>query len=336
MLNKPAQQKFMQAKLFAYRIAFKHLMSFKNEHLTHREGFILQFTEKNGEQYHSEIAPLPGFSQETLTEVKAELLQLLSSNWQHIESHKSPLKSIQFGLDYLTLKAQKTAPRQLEYIDNVALLQGDEIHIIEQYKALEQPELIKLKVARDSVENDISTFTRLCKLKPTLKIRCDANQAWTQQQADLFFNHIDTDHLDYIEEPTSDHRINLQLANKHQIYLGLDETLQQSDFDYQTNPFIKAFIIKPTLIGSKNKIDQLVSIAKKEAILVSFSASFESIVGLQKLKDLAGHYLSEDETRRLVVSLGIDTLKYFKGNLLKNSHNIQTDCQKLELLWASH
>jgi O-succinylbenzoate synthase len=336
MSNKLFQKQFIHAKLTAYSIAFKSPMRFKQAHLTHREGLILQLTENNHCQHHIEIAPLPGFSQETLSQVKTEMLQLLSTNWQRIERHKSDFKSTQFALDCLTFNTQKTAQSDLACLDNIALLQGDNKSILKQYQILGQPKIIKLKVARSNVEDDISTFKELCQFNPALKIRCDANQGWTQQQADLFFSGIDCERLDYIEEPTRDHQINLQLADKYKIYLALDETLQQTNFYYQANPFIKAFIIKPTLIGHKHKIDQLVSRAKKDAILISFSSSFESIVGLQQLKDLANYYLTQDKDKTLDISLGIDTLKYFDGVLLKNGQQIQKDCQQLELLWTSH
>tara|TARA_R110001583_G_scaffold7720_9_gene37924 strand:+ start:9380 stop:10390 length:1011 start_codon:yes stop_codon:yes gene_type:complete len=336
MYNKSAQITITQATLFAYKIPFKSPMRFKEAHLTHREGLILELTDKKNHQHHIEIAPLPGFSQETLSEVTDEIILLLSTNFHDIVNYKSHFKSVQFALDCLRFNHSKEIDDALTCIDNIPLLQGDHNAVIQQYQALNSPQMIKLKVAKESIESDISTFQQLCFLNPLLTIRCDANQAWSQQQAALFFSAIDCQRLDYIEEPTGDHQINLQLADKYQIYLALDETLQRTSFDYQAHPFIKAFIIKPTLVGSKHKIDQLVSLAIQHDILVSFSSSFETIVGLQQLKDLTSHYLSEDNSRTLNISLGIDTLKYFNGPLLKDSQKIQQHCQQLELLWTSN
>lgn len=325
-----------QAKLFAYQFPFENPMRFKTAHLTHREGLILELKDINNEQYYSEIAPLPGFSQESLCEIKTEIIQLLSTNLRQLTAYKSDFKSVQFALDSLFPYQHEKTQQTLNNMDNIPLLQGDHQAIIQQYKNLDYPNLIKLKVARNTVENDILVFQQLCQVNPLIKIRCDANQAWNEQQASLFFSSIETQRLDYIEEPCCDHQVNLQLAEKHQIYLALDETLQQTDFQYLHHPCIKAFIIKPSLVGSKQVIDKYITLAKQYYILVSFSSSFESVVGLQQITNLANHYLAEPDSQSLVISLGIDTLKYFKGNLLKHEEKIQQNCQQLELLWTSN
>jgi O-succinylbenzoate synthase len=335
--NQPQPQLIIkQATLFAYKIPFQKTMQFKKIKLHCREGLILQLSDTNGCKHFAEIAPLPAFSQETYAEVKAEIIKILSTKVNQLAKHNSDYKSVQFALDSLFLKKNiENTQTHLADIDKIPLLQGNIISINKQYQALGHPNLIKLKVARESVENDIATFKMLCALNPLLKIRCDANQDWSNQQAEKFFISIESKRLDYIEEPTSDHQKNLQLADKYKIYLGLDETLQKNEFSYQHHHCIKAFIIKPTLIGSKHRIDHLVSIAKRQAIKVSFSSSFETIVGLQILKNLANHYLSQPDNQELSVSLGIDTLKYFKSTLLIDEEKIEHDSQQLELLWTN-
>lgn len=333
---------FIEAKLFAYKLPFKVAMQFKQYQLFHREGLILQLTDKNGDHHFTEIAPLPGFSHETLAQVKVQIIELLASTSSRkafdFTAYVGDYPSIQFALDSLLFSVNNTIQRQNTEIriDNVALLQGNLALITAQYQQLGKPNLIKLKVARESVDIDINNFQQLCLLNSKLKIRCDANQAWSKQQAAQFFSAINVEQLDYIEEPTSDHQSNLQLADKFLINLALDETLQHPDFDYQHHQSISAFIIKPSLIGSKTKIDKLLSTAKKLGIKVNFSSSFESIIGLQQLKKLAASYLSEAPEQNLVLSLGIDTLKYFNDTLLQDENKIEQECQQLELLWTSY
>jgi O-succinylbenzoate synthase len=132
----------------------------------------------------------------------------------------------------------------------------------------------------------------------------------------------------------------LQLADKYQVAIALDETLQQANFSYQHHPSINAFIIKPTLIGNKDKIDRLVSTATQQGITVSISSSFESVVGLQQLKNLANYYLAKSSSVQqgepeLALSLGIDTLKYFNSTLLMEESSIGQDCQQLEVVWSN-
>jgi len=326
----------IQVKLFAYKLPFRNPMQFKQYQLHQREGLILQIIDKNGVNRFAEIAPLPGFSKETFAQVKQEMIQLISGSGSilnKLTKHMSAYPSIQFALDSILLAINTT---QEITIDNVALLQGNRATIISQYKQLDHPELIKLKVAKESIDIDIDNFQQLCQLNPKLKIRCDANQAWNEKQAEQFFTAINIKQLDYIEEPTCDHQKNLKLAEKFSIKLGLDETLQQSNFNYQAHQSIRAFIIKPALIGSKHKIDKLVSIAKSSAIKISISSSFESIVGLQQLKHLATSYLHHSQQKTLALSLGIDTLKYFSSTQLQDKNKIEDECQQLELLCSSN
>lgn len=319
-----AMLRIKQAKLFAYQQPFKAMMQFKASTLNCREGLILQLINTEGESYYTEIAPLPGFSRETLSDVKVGMMKLLADN--QLSNHQSTYHSVQFALDSLFSPSLQVIKTPIN-IDNVPLLQGDKNLISQQYNLLNQPNLIKLKVARGSIEEDILNFHTLCQLNSMLQIRCDANQAWNTQQAAQFFNRIDVKRLDYIEEPTNCHQSNLQLAQRYQLQLGLDETLQQSDFIYQHHHSIKALIIKPSLIGSKERIDRLISVAEKNSLQVSFSSSFESVLGLQQIKNLALHYQSQ-----VSISLGIDTLKYFQGPLLMNIEKLQQDCLQLECL----
>ncbi|MCP4323157.1 MAG: o-succinylbenzoate synthase [Psychromonas sp.] len=327
---------FTQAKLFAYKLPFKVTMQFKQHQLYYREGLILQLIDNSGQLHYAEIAPLRGFSQETLTEVKQEVIELLSRGLENLTAHNNQLNSLQFALDSLSLTNKIDTNNQLVSVDTIPLLQGSSEQIQSLYKRLGQPDLIKLKVARASIKTDIDNFQTLCLLNPKLKIRCDANQAWNKQQASQFFSGINTLQLDYIEEPTSIHQTNLDLAEQHSIQLGLDETLQQPNFSFQDHRCISAFIIKPTIIGSKEKIDRLVSLAAKFAIKVSFSSSFETVVGLHTLEKLACLYQLQHIKQGLMVSLGTDTLKYFDSSLLQDIDKIEKDNQQLELLWTSN
>ena len=329
MSNKQYPNVINQATLFAYQLPFKRAIAFKQYVLTEREGLIVRLTDSCGVNRFAEISPLPGFSHETLAEVKLEMMALLSSSNMQLSEHKSHFSSIQFALNSL-LPAHSNALTNHCSIDNIPLLQGNKEQIIQQYLQLNKPNLIKLKVARETVNIDIATFQSLCQLNPKLSIRADANQAWNAQQADLFFSAINVQQLDYIEEPTGDHDANVLLAERHQATIALDETLQQPDFNYQHHHMVKAFIIKPTIIGSREKIDQLVSIASRQGMEISFSSSFESIVGIQALQALANHYLTTYP--QLAISLGIDTLKFFDGDLLINKKNIEQDCLQLEVL----
>lgn len=316
----------MQYQLFLYHLPFIEPINFNGQVLTERSGLIIESQDKQGCLHYAEIAPLPGFSHESLAQVKDQTIHLLNNKLQD----KSQLyPSLQFALDCLANKQPQ--PETELSIDTIPLLQGDNQALLQQYQKLNQPPKIKLKTGRQTITQDIVLFNQLCQLNPQLLIRCDANQAWNKQQATLFFKGINRQQLDYIEEPTANHNDNLQLADLCNIGLALDETLQNNQFRYLTHPSIKALVLKPMLIGSRARLDAFINAAKKDKLQVSISSSFESVIGLQLLKKLARNYAGECQ-----LSLGIDTLKYFQQGLLTDKNSINKDIKKLECLWTNH
>ena len=318
-----------QARLFFYQRPFSSPVNFNGQKLSSREGLILQLQDNNKQLSFSEIAPLPGFSKESLEQATAQIIGLLNSGLENLQPRDDLYPSVNFALDCALQNIPLTAKKG--QLDSVPLLQGDNASVIKQYLALNAPSLIKLKVARQKVEEDIALFKQLNRLAPNLIIRCDANQGWSAAQASHFFTDIDQQKLDYIEEPTKDHQTNLQLAETHRIALALDETLQDISFTYQHKNCINALVLKPTLIGSLNRLQSFIDIAAQHLLQVHISSSFESIIALQQLTALADIY-----QKKCRLSLGIDTLKYFQDGLLTARREIKSDLQKLECLWRSN
>jgi len=317
-----------KAKLYSYQLPFLKPLVFNGRRLSQREGLIVQLQAQDGRLSFGEIAPLPGFSRETLAQAKKQIVQLLERGLENRPPDKILYPSVHFALD----AALTALPLDTEYKqpDSIALLQGEHAEIIDTYRALNMPPLIKLKVGRGDPDSDILLFNRLAGLNSALQIRCDANQSWSSAQAAYFFAHIDTRQLDYIEEPTASYAENLQLAQQYQIALGLDESLQQQNFCYRHHPCIKALVLKPTLTGSLQRLQHFIDIAAKQQLQLHLSSSFESIIALQQLASLA-HRCRD----KCSISLGCDTLKYFKGPLLTDIKQIERDLQQLECLWQS-
>jgi len=318
-----------QAKLFYYQLPFIRPMTFNGQTLACREGLILQLMDQSGHCSFTEIAPLPGFSKETLQQATKQIISLLNNKLKSKKQRNELYPSVRFALDCALHKTPATV--KINNLDAVPLLQGNNASVLKQYRSLNCPALIKLKVARQCVANDVLLFKQLSTLNASLAIRCDANQAWSAPQADEFFSHIERRKLAYIEEPTRGYQDNLELAEKYQISLALDETLQDINFNYQRHDCVKAFILKPTLIGSLQRLQRFIDIARQQQLQVHISSSFESVVGLQQLAYLANTYQKECR-----LSLGIDTLKYFQPGLLTGRQQIKQDLQKLECLWSSN
>ncbi|MGB5446722.1 MAG: o-succinylbenzoate synthase [Psychromonas sp.] len=330
------QQKpgFQQAKIFYYLLPLHQPMVFKGIKVSAREGLIVQLQNSNGQFHYAEIAPLPGFSKETLTQATAQIKevivnQLLSNNNLQNINDLDLYPSVHFAVDCLlnNIPISEGADKPA----NIPLLQGDNQSVIQLYLQLNKPARIKIKVARQDPADDIALFNSLSAINNNLRIRCDANQGWTVAQARLFFSGINTQLIDYIEEPTASATDNLNLAKQYDIDLALDETLQNPRFQYQHHSCFKALILKPTLIGSLQRLNYFIEIAKKQHLSVSISSAFESSLGLTQLAFLGSQWSEEVD-----ISYGLDTLKFFKHAILDKNLPPEQQVQELECIWTSN
>ena len=309
-------------------------MYFKGIKLLAREGLILQLEKSDGQLHYAEVAPLPGFSKETLRQAfvqikKVIINDLLNANSQKNMNELDLYPSVHFAVDCILNNIPITA--SVNKPANIPLLQGDNQSIIEQYQQLNNPTRIKVKIARQNLTDDIALFKTLSAINKKLRIRCDANQGWTVSQASLFFANIDNRLIYFIEEPTASAADNIQLARDYAIHLALDETLQQSHFRYQNNSCIRAFILKPTLIGSFKRLNYFIKKAEKEHLSVSISSSFESPLGLRQLAFLGAQWAHQVD-----LSYGLDTLKFFNSGVLNEPRPLNQQVQELECLWTSN
>ncbi|MFT6925422.1 MAG: O-succinylbenzoate synthase [Psychromonas sp.] len=337
-INNP---RFQQAKLFRYCLPFKMPLLFKGVKLSAREGVILQLENANGKFNFAEIAPLPGFSEETLQQATAQIIAVLTNPQLNSQSAMQLYPSVEFALDCIEQNIPVSG--SFKTATSIFLLQGDNHDVLKQYQQLNKPDKIKLKIARQAVAEDITLFSALSALNPDLLIRCDANQSWSFAQAALFFANINTQVIDYIEEPTASLSANISLAERYQVQLALDETLQQAQFHYQHQQCFKALVLKPTLIGSFERLNYFIQIAKEFHLSVSISSSFESPLGLKQLAFLAKQWSKEVD-----ISCGLDTLKFFESTMLSEELDkklckeldkttpLSQQVRQLECLWTSN
>lgn len=223
-------------RLYAYRLQ--------------REGLILESAIGWGE-----IAPLPGFSRETLEEARAEIIAFL-------ETGKKPkLPSVQFGL------ASALQPFSLKPL-RVPLC------------ALKVPRpgfsSLKLKLKEVSVEQAVIQARAL---KDRFRLRLDCNRAWTLEQALEFASHFKPDDFEYLEEPVASGLA--EFSRRTGFPIAVDESLRNGS--YKEIPTVKAAIVKPTLMGGVPKLD----------LPIVLSSSFETSLGILQIARLAQNDLPQ-------------------------------------------
>ncbi|MEG3754871.1 o-succinylbenzoate synthase [Psychromonas arctica] len=320
--------------LYRFSLSLQNSINFNGHKLKQRQGLWLVKRSVNGDYSIGEIAPLPGFSHETLNECEDHLLALLHSstiNQQQIEILQT-LPSVQFAIHCLLQQISwKTTPNFDQ--QSVPLLQGKPADIIQRYKTLNNPSLVKLKVARLAVEQEIQLIKELIQINPKIRFRLDANQQWNKQIYRFFLTKIKQQYIDYIEEPTQSMASNIKLAQQFKSTLGLDESLLTTT-TLPVNDSIKALILKPTLIGDENRIHYLLRHAQQYKLQVCMSSSFESPIALNQLHVLAQQWQKQTQ---LDVQLGLDTQQAFTSKIqdreINTSAQLESYLKEAKRLW---
>ena len=319
--------------LYRFSIPFNQPINFKGKRLSSREGLWLIEHQENGNDYIGEISPLPGFSHETIKQCEQQLqqlqlqLQILQVNTQAADNNAATLTllpSVSFGLFCL----QQQIPWQpitTGLSQSIPLLQGESSDIVQRYRLLNCPKMVKLKVARGTLEQDIHILKALIQINPKISFRLDANQQWTAKQYRHFLEKIDRQHIDYIEEPTVSLKDNLAISEQFKVSIGLDESLL-NDKVLPTHHCIHTLVIKPTLIGGQTRINRLLSYAQQHQLNISISSSFESPIAIKQLHHLAEKWKNK---YNLTVHLGLDTLHAFQQDAVADQSHHSTDLNKL-------
>lgn len=265
------------SKIYHYRIPILNLQ-------TEREGLWVET-----EAGWGEVAPLPGYSKESLSEALEQLHQIKAGH------QLKYLPSVEFGLLPL--------PQEPLSWPVSVLLRGSVAEILKQAEQFAGFTSAKVKVGNLSLKDAIHVVKAL---KDRFRLRVDVNQKWTLEEALTFCSHFQPEDFDYLEDP-----------------LQNEEELSQFPFplalDFSSSSIIpKAQVWKPTVRG--------VPLASPNLVL---SSVFESGLGLGRIVQLAYflklppvpiglgtyHSLTEDLLEEpLVFSQGMVHIPVFKPN----------------------
>ncbi len=298
--------------LYRYSIPFSQPLLFNKRWLTHRDGFIVELIFTDGSKGYGEAAPLKGFSRESLAECEqllhTALKQLITGNIVNILP-----SAAKFAIDC----ALEKIPYQFQsqHCANIPLLVGTTSSILAKYRTLHCPKRVKLKVARNSIDDDVKNIEALCAMNENITFNLDANRAWSIKQATAFSKKVPIQSINYIEEPCHSLEQSLIFSQQTGVHIALDESLQAADFNflpYITNRAIKALIIKPSIIGGFEPCLQFIEQAKKAGIACSLSSSYESSFGISQLQYLANKWTPTQPS-------GFDTLESLTFDIISDS-----------------
>ncbi|MCL1042551.1 o-succinylbenzoate synthase [Shewanella marisflavi] len=340
--------KLMHLSLYRYQIPLDKLLPVGKQRIDSRQGLVLRASAQDDGQTlvsaEVEISPLSGqdvdeqplkgFSQETLAEVIEELTpildELITSDIDQLitRSEQTSLPSIAFGLSLLHAKLTdrlRPARQGRRTIPLIYQAQDEPPQVLDaRIKALDtSTHSVKIKVGQTSMEQEIAMIHRVLAIRPDLKLRLDANRCFTLSQAIDFLACLPLAAIEYIEEPCIERQDNSLLFQALGVGFALDESLNDPNYQFVMQAGLAALIVKPMLLGSLPRLQQLTQQAHEAGVRVILSASLEASLGITALQALS-EALTPDEIP------GLDTLSAFSADLLVSTG--KTRCLTLENL----
>lgn len=307
----------LQAELFRYSLPLRIPIEWGGIKYRTRDGALVRLTDAQGREGWGEIAPLHGFSLESLDSALNEARQVLAK-WGAMDD------IYPFPLEPLTLASVRSGLEQALWQLNSAeswhkgrsvrlqvLLSGPHDQIIMDAESLRPSgvEAIKFKAGQGGVDKDIRLARRLRKILPDASLRVDANQSWKLEQAQAFIDGVKHLRIDYIEEPVLNRAHLWQLIHESAIPIALDETLRGSRED-ELKDASQIYVIKPALMGGVSTTQRFIrqSLANGKRCIIS--SSWESGIGMHALLQLAANLPNEVH--------GLDTYRYLSADVLVN------------------
>jgi O-succinylbenzoate synthase len=337
--------KIQTKTLYAYSLPLAGPLPLRDAALSQRDGLLLRLTVDGGIIGWGEIAPLPGFSSETLDDATSQACFLAGMPIAFdvpenvigldgsIDRLLGPLglhASVRFGIEMavLNLFASRSGKSLAGLLsDHVrssisvnGLITGSEQQIKElagRFRSLGY-RAVKLKVAAGTAGEDAE---RVRVLRETLgndiAIRLDGNRSFEYDDAVAFAGAIRNLRIEYIEEPLRDSSRLAEFAKASETGAALDESLLSMEPD-QFQPFsgLKAIILKPMLLGGFERAARLARKAGGCGVMPVVSSSFESGVGILSLAHFAAALISTD------IPCGLDTCGRFSEDLLNHGPEI--------------
>lgn len=242
------------ATFHRYSLSFRSPLQFRSERVQRREGLIVSIHSDDGGVGYGEIAPLPGFSKETLKEAHAAARRCIDSIKMRanidpripagLRDREMFPPTVRFGVESalwdLAARTNRAMPAGMFVKQPAAtvpvnmLLMDRTEHAIAcaQALALAGVRALKLKVGRDSMEHDLERIRQIrSEIGRDIEIRLDANRAWRFDDALEFANKAAEYEISYIEEPLDQPELLAEFAAGSPIPIAVDETLQDAGWE---------------------------------------------------------------------------------------------------------
>lgn len=345
-----------RVRLYRYALPLDRPLHLRGATLNERRGLIVRVDDDAGRWGAGDVAPLPGFSRETLEEVTAEALRTVRAvegcvvpprlrevsdrferwlYWQHlsdalnsgVQAAVMDLAAQAGGTSLAVWLADDAAARVpvngLLLGEGPGLLRFAEALVASGYRAL------KLKVGRGDPATEAALVRGLREVTGAdAALRLDANRAWDYDEARAFLRAVADCGVEYVEEPLRDPTRLVRLSRETGVPVALDETLAEAGIEaLERWRGVKAVVLKPTLLGGFEMTWWMARRAMNAGMTPVVSACFESGAGLADLAHLAASFGQPG------VAAGLDTYRWLAEDVL--AERIDMDAGVVDLAQAA-
>jgi o-succinylbenzoate synthase len=315
-----------RAQVYRWQIPMDAGVVLRERRLQTRDGFLLhlRYGEREG---WGEVSPLPGFSQESLDDAQSALLAW-TRGWREGACPQLPeVPSAAFGISCALAELDGSLPDAANY-RAAPLCTGDPDALFALLTAMPGEKVAKIKVGLYEAVRDGMVVNLLLEAIPDLRLRLDANRAWTPLKAQQFAKYVNPAYrsrIAFLEEPCKTRDDSRTFARETGIAIAWDESLREPDFAFVAEPGVSAVVIKPMLTGSLAKVREQVAAAHASGLTAVISSSLESSLGLTQLARIAA-WLTPDTIP------GLDTLSLMQSQLIRQWPDSPLPCPGVEAL----
>ena len=300
-----------------------------------REGRIVELADEAGRTGLGEAAPLPGLSAESLDETEAaaaqgcealvgraraaDLAAVRAARPAPPAAPPPPRGALETALSDLAARAAGLPLARYLAQDAARAVPCNAVLPADASTCPPGFDVVKVKVgALDPPAERQRLEALLAETPSTVRLRLDANRAWTPQQALAVLSGLPADRIEYVEEPLAEAHLG-ELDEVHRrcgLLFALDETLADPRrwAEWLRREAVGAVVLKPTLLGRLSPALALAAAARAGNKQVVVTSTLEAGVGVTACLHLAAAVAT--------APCGLDTLRFLDDDLLADAPTV--------------
>lgn len=301
-------------RVIPVRLRFAQPLRTARGEFTDRASVLLELRDAGGTAGYGEAAPWPGFGTESVDEAEASLralehllpgASLQSGEWPVALENllagrpaaRAALQGALLDLDargagrplsaHLAARAGSTCGATLSRVPVSALLTARDPEALFSQAALARKaghRAVKIKLGGEAVTYDVARLRAVRDgIGPSVRLRGDANGAWSVRDAFAALEAFAPFGLEYVEQPVAAQDIDgmAELRRHAAVQVAADESVasEHGMLRLLAAGGADVVVLKPASLGGAARALELASLARQAGMRVVFTHAFESAVG---------------------------------------------------------